>query len=645
MKATDIESISIHPAIGIARVGNAENDWFLAAEVRGGVPKPEGGFRATDGKIKRQVPRFRLYARLKSGEVREITADDGEIEWEVEVANVKAGWYQFDFAMDLDASYVIHPERRNAHVETKDRHKLCILPEAKRISGRNQDGAQYHFDKGKFYDKEIYLGELRTDDKGRLLFLGGLGKSGSQIKDKKPVTFANNDDFHDDVCDGPVRATFTVDGQEFTADPAHVVVTPPNFGPGLFGVITMDDVLQDVYADWGWIDAPTETQFTRDIWPILERQTAHQWVNDGFMLLSGQGTPLDANDPKMRELMADNSAKAEPYRKAVLKLFRPQPVKKDFPALPSFYGDTYGDKVDETLEYLTVTPTQYRHLTNWAEGNFKADWKGVPKLPVFDDLSPEEQIEELDRAGMVECLGGPFHPGIEVTWPMRLQSMWEKPYRLKSSPAGEPIKLDFGDKLSRKECLDPENGPNASSGPGSLTRWMGVPWQTDEASCNSSAVYTPSQYLSSPSFWGARVPNQVLPMEAYEIATMPGLSDLQRQRHFSNRRQWLRDIEGTDYQDRINNMVSEWWMLGIVEAHETDPELGLPAVCFVETGRHHVYTNGDFTLVIAKAAAALEAEADADGTVTMSTVNEKVIEPIEGPHPEPTYRRYERGEV
>ncbi|OWK22198.1 hypothetical protein AJ88_15800 [Mesorhizobium amorphae CCBAU 01583] len=63
MKAEDIETLSIHPAIGIARVGNAPDDYFLAAEVRGGTPQDAQDFRDSQGRIKRQGARFRVYAK------------------------------------------------------------------------------------------------------------------------------------------------------------------------------------------------------------------------------------------------------------------------------------------------------------------------------------------------------------------------------------------------------------------------------------------------------------------------------------------------------------------------------------------------------------------------------------------------------
>ncbi|GAA6179571.1 LodA/GoxA family CTQ-dependent oxidase [Shimia sp. NS0008-38b] len=636
MLSEDIQSLSIHPALGIARIGNAPDDWFAAAEVRGDVADDPGGFRDNNGRIKRQVPRFRVYATLKSGEVREITAADGKLTWRVDVANLKAGWYQFEFAMDLDPSYVQKPSQRNAAITGAARESLNIRPSSRQISGPNEQGPQYHFDDGAFFGKTVRLGELRTDEAGRLLFFGGSGVSEHRVPGTPPTTFANNDGWHDDICDGPVRASFEIDGQRFEATPAHVVVAPPNYGPGLFGVVTMDDVVRDLYYRLEWWPHPTSTSFTRDVWPIFDRMTAHQWVNDGILLLSGQGSPLDARDPKTIARMSDASTTEAGFREAVLALFRPQPPEDQAAGLPSFYGDTFGDSVDAALEYLQVTETQYDHLKRWAAGQFDSDWIDFPELPDFDELTPTQQVEELDRAGLHECLGGPFHPGIEITWPFRLASMWEAPYRLRTLPEGDDVQQDYGPTLTRETALS-KDGPHGASGPGSLTRWLGVPWQTDEASCNSAALYTPSLYLSSPSFWGARVPNLVLSAEAFEIATLPDQPTLQRQRHFSNRRLWLRDIQGRGYLERINNMVSLWWQLGMVEAKSPPPGIDLPDPCFVETGRWPLFSQGDFTLSLVRDVTALYGKATLGDTAGLT--------PTDTPETEPTFKRFNRGEV
>ena len=221
-----------------------------------------------------------------------------------------------------------------------------------------------------------------------------------------------------------------------------------------------------------------------------------------------------------------------------------------------------------------------------------------------------------------------------MTWPMRLSTMWAAPYRLNTPPEGQDVRQDYGTTLTVEMALSPD-GPHGSSGPGSLTRWMGVPWQTDEASCNSGMIYSPQLYLSSPSFWGARVPNQVLSQDAFNLAKAPGLTDQQKDRHFSNRHLWLRDINGKGYSERIDEMVTRWWKLGLVEATTPPEGSGLPNPTFVETGRKSGVPN-DPSLAMVKNSLALDKyDNDKDDPNTLS----------EDPKGVRNYKTFHRGEI
>ena len=78
------------------------------------------------------------------------------------------------------------------------------------------------------------------------------------------------------------------------------------------------------------------------------------------------------------------------------------------------------------------------------------------------------------------------------------------------------IQPEYGAVLG-PETLDLPNGPLLRRQlPGGITRWMAVPWQTDTASCRSG--YLRSDYDPNvPTFWPARVPNQVLMKTDYDI--------------------------------------------------------------------------------------------------------------------------------
>jgi L-Lysine epsilon oxidase N-terminal/L-lysine epsilon oxidase C-terminal domain len=592
----DIKSVAVHPGIGIARVGDAmgADDYFFGPETPGTGPRATNGFRNAEGHIKRQAARFRIYATLDSGEVIELTAGKAKIEWRVQLANLKAGWYRFTTAMDLPRNLAVSTTRRNPEVGLHDvdvgflrRASLEITPSPKTISGVNS--APLTFDDGAFFGTPVYLGELRTDDQGRLIVLGGRGATGTSPADTPAPTFANNDGWHDDVSDGPVRATVTIGDTVFEADPGYVVVTPPNFGPGLFGPLTMDDVVQEAFYGAGFCEPPAKPSFTRNIWPVFDRLSGNQWVNQGVFLLHGQGSPLDARDPDVVERLADPTDDAKSFRQAIFRLFRsPLSNRPDLAALPPFYGDGIDySSADvrflplDTSADLTLTPTLYRMLGKWADGDFEADWVGFPEIQAFDKLKTADQPRALDRANLYDVLGGPFHPGIELTWIMRQPSLWKGEYRLRLSVEGVRTRQDFGPELTPEICLGP-TGPLSETGPGGLTRWLGVPWQTDGGSCSSGGEYTPQYYLSVPSFWGARVPNDVLPQAAYERMIDPALNPVQRAKHFNSRRGWYRLVNVQDSQKRAQTMVTEWWRQGIVEPVEPPEALGYGEILHIE---------------------------------------------------------------
>jgi hypothetical protein len=611
----------VHPGVGVARGGNAPADeYYVGPEVPGRAAEPgREGFKNAKGEVRKEAARFRVYGYDAEGRVvREITAAEAEIEWEVHLANRKAAWYKFANAMDLK-QYALSTTFRNAGSAGAARQELVIDPGPIAIAGRGVKGPEYRFDQGfiRFGGGgpiRVPLGELRTDEAGRLLVLGGDGHSASATG-QPAVTFANNEGWYDDTADGPVRATvrWKDGGGEMVAEPAMVAVTPPNFGPGLYGVVTLYDVIYDLYRRQEWLTPPPRVTFWGEIFPLLERLVNSQWVNLGAYLLFGPGSPGDFLEPGVLARLADPGAAARPERERVFKLFRlpvppwdapgrratlppPQPSHQ-----PPFYGDGFGEYQGIAIDELALTTTQYDRLRRWAEGDFVPGERREPPRRV-EDLPVAEQPAALDRTPLEDCLGGPFHPGIELTWPMRVPSMWRPPkeaggslFRLHILPPGETPRDDFGAVLTPEVCLGPD-GAVSASGPGTLTRWLGIPWQTDEASC--LAGYDASTYLPLPSFWAARVPNDVLSQHAFAQATERRLSDPQRLKNLAHRQFWLRDLQGSSYQDRINNMVKEWHLLGVVAEHPAPPgeaAPGFPTRYWVETDRDRSFSDADPT--------------------------------------------------
>jgi hypothetical protein len=586
MDSNQIVKAVIYPAVGIARVGNApvnaEEDYFLGPEVPGQVPDPPGGFKDEEGRVKKQGARFRVYGLDKDENVvKEITLEDADISWRVHIANRKSGWYQFNNALDLEG-LAIPSSFRNAQVA--DRSQLIIDPGKRTIGGKNVSGGAYQFSDGTFMGTPVPLGELRTDGKGRLIVLGGDGHSAS-YKDTPAVTFANNDTWHDDISDGPVRATITFkDGATLEAEPAMVAVTPPNFGQGLYGVVTMFDVIYDMNVRESLVKMPEQADFWGDIYPILNRVSQTAWVNQGFFMLFGQNSPSDFNQPDMLARLSSQDPANAPLRRRVFNWFRaPDNSAYQPDKIPPFYGDAFGEYENMAEVDLPLTQVQYDLMKQWAEGSFTTN--NPPVYHHLEEVPLQDQPMTLTRANLDDCLGGPFHPGIELTWVMRVPLMWESPFRLHIMAETESPVDDWGSLLSPKVALQAD-GPLAKSGPGTLTRWLGIPWQTDEASCLSG--YTPSTYLPLPSFWAARVPNQVLSADSFKRLTDQGLNTPQRLKHFDYRQDWLRDF-GTVYKEKINAMIDKWHNLGIIIQHKADPGVtgdALPDSYWVETGRN-----------------------------------------------------------
>ena len=606
---------AIYPAIGIARVGNSP-EHFIGPEVPGEVPKPSGGFKDKSGRVKRQSARFRIYGLNKAGEaVKEITANDAEITWRVHPVNSKAGWYQFINAMDL-GQFAKPAAERNKTIQGEDRTKLIIDPGPRTITGKKTSGKAYQFDSGEFMGKKVPLGELRTDPEGRLLVLGGFGHSAS-YNNSVATTFANNDTWHDDISDGPVRATVVIGGKKHEAEPAMVAVTPPNFGQGLYGVVTLYDVAYDLFCqDPKWkMKAPEHPSFWRDIYPVFERMVGNQWVNLGVNFLFGQNSPSDLTSEESLSKLSDPSDANKAFRNSLFNWFRDpanatskqEPIK-----VPPFYGDAFGDYENLGMDDLAVTTTQYGWLKQWADGNFDPDPALKHQPAKLEDYPIAEQPHALDRANLESCLGGPFHPGIELTWPIRVSSMWKEPFRLNILPEGATPKRDYGPILTPDVAMSP-GGIVDASGPGTLTQWMGVPWQTDEASCLSG--YDIGTYLPLPSFWAARVPNQVLSQQAYERLMDKSSPVAQRMKHFYYRLDWLRYFN-PNYQKRINENVANWNKLGIITERQgpgDEDQSGIPKRLWVETGVAEEFTKGDSTFkqveIAERAAPEVELEA------------------------------------
>lgn len=185
----------IYPSIGIARIGDSKDSFIVGPEAPGDAP--EGPFRGADKGIKPQAARFRIYrVDIDDNEneqaVEEVVpSSNTKIEWSVSLANRKAAGLQIGDTLRRAAS----PRERNAGL---DRNKLVISASGS-VAGANKLGpvlsGTIEFAKPNTSGvkvTDIELATLRTDDAGRLLVVGGPGKSDSPLNAAINV-FSDND--------------------------------------------------------------------------------------------------------------------------------------------------------------------------------------------------------------------------------------------------------------------------------------------------------------------------------------------------------------------------------------------------------------------------------------------------------------------
>ncbi len=465
-----ITSTHIHPSIGIARLGDSPDGFFIGPEKPGEKPDPEGGFKDDDCRVKRQGARFRVFATHNDGTVEEITDEDADIDWSVHLANKKASTRsQPGSASDL----TINPGKATV----KGPNERAVL-DSGTITFPPDPDPEYPSSGS----ATVPLGEIRTDTNGRLIVLGGHGNSGSPTGKSIQEVF-HNKRWYDDASDGPVTAEVTMSdsGDTYTAEGAWVVVAPPKFSPGLDNVITLYDRLFHLMVNEGYVSAPSTPSYTEDIYPILERADKSQWVtyaqdnHHSGSLSTGGSWSQPVYDSQSRQRIFS-------------KMKSPGPGSGGGNMPPLASGTDMG----------RLTATQYEMMRKWKNDNFQRDWSGPPSPP--SDVTPDG----MDEAALENGVGAAFYPGIEV-----------------------------GGFVGTRVILDPPNYKEAfrldhsALGPGDVTKYMSIPWQTDFYACGTN-------------WWPVPRPNDVLPENA------------------SSTKKWDRRVSsGAD-------MVSKWSDLGFV---------------------------------------------------------------------------------
>ncbi|WP_147444157.1 MULTISPECIES: LodA/GoxA family CTQ-dependent oxidase [Corallococcus] len=578
-------SYKIHPAVGVARVGDSE-DYYLGPETAKGLPQERTGgdvtrFRDPHGGIRRQAARFQIHTfdpdhptapgkRIQPGV-------DGvlDIEWTVHVANKKAAWYEFQQQQGADGTYAPSHALRNPRTKDDAGRKALIIdpgPRTVACRGSNQHPSRAELSQddpqGKGYPQTFpasgllpdnnditTLGSVIADDQGYLYTVGGHGRSGTtavwnlsnglidnlleddatltapqrvRLDQLRPVadqcyptqaalraamvaelathasnsapdiqqtadymqaqaymqprldTYANNNFWWDDTSDGPVTATVILQGgtRVEVPFPAWMMVAPPAYAPQLLNMVTLYDTLRDTFVTQrdlepdvckgGTFNDAYKPNFQADILPILQRPSDYRWV----ARINDQGIDAHAGLPR-----------PEASTHNFMKYVRDPQSFNDYPLrMPQMAGDNPLTQ-DVPRTFLTLTRTQYFFLSQFSKGLFD-------NTPSTATPTPGQL---LDRGVLENCVGGPFCPGIEMTWIARDPNFFMEPFRFKRRATG-------GSGLQWN--TNPHDGQGLE--PGDATKYMALPWQADFNECSNQVVQNTSLW-----WWPSQRPYEV----------------------------------------------------------------------------------------------------------------------------------------
>jgi len=351
----------------------------------------------------------------------------------------------------------------------------------------------------------------------------------------------------------------------------------------------MWDLMRDVAIKAGTLPAPKRPSFTHDILPIFQRLAGLQWVNAGFAAGFGWRGAFDLSTPEGLARLADRGPANQEIRRVLANSFRRFDVDSWSPKpWPWLYGDAMAIPPAPTpRQNCALSDCQLAMLDQWARGDFDDDYDPALVPPSRIDQVPVPlQGDVLTKAALDFCLADAFHPGCEMTWPVRTATMYMEPFRF-AHVLPDWVAPNLGEVLTSDGMTIP-NGPLYGQVPGGITRWMAVPWQTDSASCRSG--YDPAYDPYVPAFWPARVPDQVLTRENYDILMDEKRPLSERRAAFANRAAWIDPLGTTSYTDQINNMIEHFDHLGVVEVRpgpgDTD---AFPKVVEVEDRRKTIH--------------------------------------------------------
>ncbi|KAH9955556.1 ferritin-like-domain-containing protein [Russula dissimulans] len=573
-----IHTVRIFPRIGIARVGNSTSPggWYYGPEVPGRFDAP-ASFKDGHGAVLRQAARFRVYAFDANDKVLgELNQASGfELNWEVDVANRKSAWYAFMGRAQAGAFQPGYRTLRNPKVQPdlppEKRDKLIISSGLKSVKGPHADPIDL---RGKFYGSkdvptDVYLGEISTDDWGRLVFLAGSGCSPSIAHEDQPYpwlyTDFDNPDWIDDTCDGTVNVKVEHNASQRVFTPpevARVIGAAPKYAFGIYAPTSLYDLIEDVYEGekrkaLGDKYNVGDVKFHEHIWALLQRPPLISWVNENAD--RGHGPNANGNffDPQWQEWLSDPSKKREAIRKDVLGRIRLPTTNgkydlaragQAFPYfMPWLSGDNGRATAGDQSTFASITELQYDRLVKWSEGNFIVEPPPPPLPQHIEELPLQKQPDALTKAHLESTIGAPLFPGIEMSWNAELSET----YNFKTL-------FTLSDNVL----------------PGDMTKYLSLPWQSDFYLCRSY-------------WWPSARPDTIVTVEEYEKvkAEYPPKKVAQ---NLTNRVPWERGLflNHTDtYPDQPyfanTDFTEHWSRMGFVTKK---PSVG-PTPIYVEVDR------------------------------------------------------------
>ena len=507
----------VHPAVGIARMGNSDTTYFLTSEIPwvplspdqevipGKANKRQGGgkIRDTDGKMCKQGARFRVFCYefadvgAKSNEqppikVWECVPNDYEIEWTVKVANLKAS---------LDQTLPIGPREKNepnaVTLKTKTAADIDALkPFTGKPAGR------------------LNLGSCFLGSNGRLVVLGSDGahqrlpnaRGANEVAPETPrsLFWAG---WEDDEADGPVTAKVKPKASSLRSDKAMpqtdavgawVVVSMPDYGADTRPTTSLHDIgVNHAYsrakAGKGYkIDLKHLVTYYQQIAPLQFARYGvpytiqyHRANRMPFII------PLYTAKNGLKSFMR-NAKKTDKIKpESIWEAYTPGVWNGDPEPAPVYHATA--DPLDVKwpddmpyLEYTSVTEIQQDALTAWAAGTLPAGSEKVER-----STAAMYRPYHLDRAHMETMSGGSFFPGIEVS----RQAHWP------------------GTWLGRRGCcnnhydvrvtneVDAAGKRTGAATAGYMTKELANPWQADFVLCDGT-------------YWPHSRPIQVMPSAA-----------------------------------------------------------------------------------------------------------------------------------